>query len=120
MFWLLGAYEVVRPMVHTSGCFEGHYVDLLKSLRKRLESVGMPAAKMEPRRKSVPVISGRSPAEINQEERDLLIGDPDGQLDSCRDLIRTFNEVTARLTHLRFCNGMKSLRDGRKMPNEQE
>ena len=92
-FWLLGAYEVVRTMTHTDDCFAKHYVNLLKDLKKRLEFVRMPAAKMEPRRKSVPVISNRSPAAINHEERDLLIGDPDGELDSCRDLIRTFNEV---------------------------
>jgi hypothetical protein len=92
-FWLLGAYEVVRTMTHTSDCFADQYVDLLKSLKERLESARMPAAKMEPRRKSVPVTSDRSPANINHEERDLQIGDPDGQLDSCRDLIRNFNEV---------------------------
>jgi len=92
-FWLLGAYEVVRTMTNTNDCFADQYVDLLKSLKKRLEFARMPAAKMEPRRKSAPVISDRSPAEINQEERDLLIGDPEGQLDSCRDLIRTFLEV---------------------------
>lgn len=92
-FWLLGAYEVVRTMTHTEDCFAKHYVDLLKDLRKRLEYVRMPAAKMEPRRMPVPVNSNRSPAAINYEERDLLIGDPDGEPDSCRDLIRTFNEV---------------------------
>jgi len=92
-FWLLGAYEVVRTMTQASDCFEDHYVGLLKSLKKRLEFARMPAAKMEPRRKAVPVISDRSPANINHEERDLQIGDPDGLLDSCRDLIRNFNEV---------------------------
>jgi hypothetical protein len=80
-------------MTHTDDCFAKHYVNLLKDLKKRLEFVRMPAAKMEPRRKSVPVTSDRSPANINHEERDLQIGDPDGQLDSCRDLIRNFNEV---------------------------
>ena len=92
-FWLLGAYEIVRTMTHTDDCFAKHYADLLKDLKKRLEFVRMPAAKMEPRRNSMPVISNRSPAAINHEERDLLIGDPDGELDSCRDLIRTFNEL---------------------------
>ena len=52
----------------------------------------MPAAKMEPRRKSVPVTSNRSASTINHKARDLLIGYPAyGELDSCRDLIRTFN-----------------------------
>jgi len=92
-FWVLGAYEIVRSMTYTSDCFVEHYVDLLKDLKKRLEFVRMPAAKMETRRKSVPVTSNRSPAGINQEGRDLLIGDPDNQLDSCRDLVRTFNKV---------------------------
>lgn len=92
-FWLLGAYEVVRTMTHTSDCFKAHYIDLLKSLKERLEFARMPAAKMEPRRKSVSVTSDRSPANINHKAHDLQIGDPDGHLDSCRDLIRNFNEV---------------------------
>jgi hypothetical protein len=92
-FWLLGAYEVVRTMTHTSDCFSDHYVDRLTGLKKQLEFARMPAAKMEPRRKSVPITSNRSPADINQEMRDLLIGDPDSKLDSCRNLICNFNEV---------------------------
>lgn len=40
---------------------------------------------MEPRRKSA--------AEINHEERDLLICDPNDQLDSCLNLIHIFNQV---------------------------
>lgn len=92
-FWLLGAYETVRTMTQTDDCFEVHYVDHLKKLKNRLACARMPAAKMEPKGKPVPIISDRAPAEINQEDRDLLVGDPDGQLESCRDLIRTFNDV---------------------------
>jgi hypothetical protein len=92
-FWLLGAYEIIRTMTQASDCFAAHYADLLRSLKKRLEFVRMPAAKMEPRRISSPINSDRSPADINLEERDLMVGDPNGQLDSCRDLIGTFLEV---------------------------
>lgn len=80
-------------MTHTDDCFAGHYVDLLKKLKNRLACARMPAAKMEPKGKKVPIISDRAPTEINKEDRDLLVSDPDGQLESCRNLIRTFNDV---------------------------
>jgi hypothetical protein len=92
-FWLLGAYEVVRTMTHTSDCFADHYVGHLKNLKKRLEFARIPAAKMEPRRKTTPINSNRSPADINLKERDLRVGDPGGPIDSCRELIRAYLEV---------------------------
>ena len=96
-FWLLGAYEIVRTMCHTSDCFDEHYVSELKLLKMKLELARMPAAKMEPRRKPIPVSSSRSPAEIQSDNRDLLVGNPDGETQSCRHLIISFERVICEI-----------------------
>jgi hypothetical protein len=53
----------------------------------------MTSAKMEKRGRSIPVSSSRSPDGWDVENKDLLIGDPDGSPSSTRVLLKEFQDV---------------------------
>lgn len=97
--WCLGSYEMVRTMTQAQAlsCFSSRVQEALKELKRELEEVRMPAAKMElkkPRgsRFGRPVTSNRAPAAINAELSDLLVGNPDN-LVSGRALLTNFENV---------------------------
>jgi hypothetical protein len=92
--WLLGAYEVVRTMHQAKMCFSERVVQELGGLKKVLARVRMPAAKMEKPGKRAAVTSNRSPAGWDVEKRDLLVNDPEENLDvSARWILFEFDRV---------------------------
>jgi hypothetical protein len=97
-FWTFGAYEVIRTMSQAQTCFAARVSAELNSLKKELAQVRMPAAKMEAVGKKRPVPSNRSPANWNQADRDLLIGDPTTAMVSARHLVTRFEAVVTGIT----------------------
>lgn len=98
-FWTLGAYEVVRTMCQSKGCFSARVSGDLDRLKRKLARVRMPAAKMEKPGQQAPVNSNRSPSGWDVGGRDLLINDPDERPDvSARILLREFDEVFRSIT----------------------
>jgi hypothetical protein len=97
--WTLGAYEIVRTMCQARDCFSERVNSDLLQLKKSLASVRMPDAKMEKAGKKLPVTSNRSPNGWDMPNRDLLIGDPEGDIPtSARHLIIEFDRVMSSIT----------------------
>jgi hypothetical protein len=97
--WILGAYEVVRTMCQAKSCFSARALDELAKLKRILAEVRMPAAKMEKRRKNVPVTSNRSPSGWDVSNRDLLVNDPEQTPDiSARFILNEFHRVLSSIT----------------------
>ena len=96
-FWTLGAYEVVRTMCQARECFTPELSNQLASLKTELAQARMPVAKMEPPGKRRAVTSGRSPEEWDVPNRDLLVGDPTGQMISARHLLKRFDDVVSSI-----------------------
>ncbi|MGO9569587.1 MAG: hypothetical protein ACLP5H_18810 [Desulfomonilaceae bacterium] len=91
--WLLGAYEMVRTMCQAESCFSTQALNSLRELKVELSKVRMPSAKMEyAGKKGKPVTSYRSPAGIDAENKDLLIGPPEAPV-SGRSLLAQFQTV---------------------------
>jgi hypothetical protein len=101
-FWTLGAYEVIRTMCQARNCFSPQLYAELKFLREELTQARIPAAKMEQprlgRKTARPVTSNRSPADWNEADRDLLIGDPTTSMISARHLVTRFEVVITGIT----------------------
>ena len=95
--WILGAYEVVRTMCQSPGCFSDRACTDFKSLKRSLASVRMPAAKMELQGKNQPVSSDRSPSGWSAERKDLLVNAPDEPNVYARDLIQKFERAISEL-----------------------
>lgn len=94
--WILGAYEVVRTMCQADTCFSLEAAAKLRTLKRKLAIVRMPAAKMEKIGKSIPVTSGRSAAGIDLKNKDILVGDP-SEGHSARELLNHFYTVFSSL-----------------------
>jgi len=95
--WTLGAYEVVRTMCQAEACFSPEVQFKLRTLKRELASVRMPAAKMEKAgKKSIPVTSNRSAVGIDLKNRDILIGDP-SEDHSTRELMNNFYAIFSSL-----------------------
>jgi hypothetical protein len=97
--WSLAAYEVVRTICAVPECFSQPAQNRFKILKGHLADVRMPAAKMEKRGQKIPVSSNRGPDGWDQQNRDLLIGDPKAsQGVSARALLKEFEEVFASIS----------------------
>lgn len=95
--WILGAYEVMRTMCQSPGCFSEQALTRFKSMKKSLAVVRMPAAKMEPQGKNQAVSSDRSPSGWSVDRKDLLVNAPDEPNVYARDLIEQFERVVSDL-----------------------
>jgi hypothetical protein len=93
--WSLAAYEVIRTICAAPSCFSPPAHAKFKDLKNRLADIRMPSAKMEKRGKNSPVSSNCSPDGWDVENKDLLIGDPDGSLLSARVLLTEFQDTFA-------------------------
>lgn len=94
--WLLGAYEMVRTMCQSKLCFSMRAHQALTDLKRELATARMPSAKMESQGKPIPITSNRSPAGIDTQNKDLLVGDPDHP-QSGRALLGRFYTVLSSL-----------------------
>ena len=93
-FWTLGAYEVVRTMCQADVCFSPQIFSDLKSLKKVLGEVRMPAAKMERPGKKQPLSSNRSPSGWDISSKDILVCGADlGSYKSGRLILAEFDRV---------------------------
>lgn len=100
-FWTLGAYEVIRTMCQAKECFSENFYEKISELKKDLEKVRMPSAKMEKKQekkcKKMPVSSNRSPDGGDIPNKDLLVGDPENPI-SGRMLLEKYDNVLSSLT----------------------
>jgi hypothetical protein len=94
--WSLAAYEMVRTMCQAKSCFSPQALGILQGLKRELEEVRMPAAKMELAKYAGQVTSYRAPVGVDVRNKDLLIGDPGASV-SGRALLARFCEVVTSL-----------------------
>lgn len=97
--WIMGAYEVVRTMSQASVCFSSRAQEEIKVLKRQLAAARIPATKMEVPGKHAPVTSNRNPADVDPENKDLLVGSPDsnGKV-STRKLFSELDRVFCTIT----------------------
>ncbi|WP_020469934.1 hypothetical protein [Zavarzinella formosa] len=95
-FWTLGAYEMIRTMDQAKTCFSCRLHPQLLAVKNRLSTARMPAAKMEVRSKKTPIASDRSPCDFDNQNRDLLIGDPENPV-SGRDVLKEFSQFISSI-----------------------
>jgi hypothetical protein len=96
--WVLGAYELVRTMCQPQDAFSSEAHSRLVTLKRRLEIVRMPDAKMEPKGRNHPANSNRCPPHWDTANKDIILGDFDSGTDRFRLLLRDLDEVMASIT----------------------
>lgn len=98
-FWTLGVYEIIRTITQAQDCFSIQFIEAIKKLKKEIELVRMPSAKMEKKKngkRKIPVNSNRCHDYWDIEKKDLLIGEPDNPF-SVRLLIKHYDSVFSSL-----------------------
>jgi len=96
--WVLGAYELVRTMCQPQNAFSPPILAKLLALKRRLELVRMPDAKMEPKGRNHPANSNRAPPFWDLENQDVILGDFENGSDRFRPLLEEFDEVMSAMT----------------------
>lgn len=96
-FWTLGAYEVIRTISQAKVCFSDDFNVKVADLKRELGKVRIPNAKMEKKGKNIPVTSNRSPDGWDFENKDLLIGDPEHNFLSARNLLQQYDDVMGNI-----------------------
>lgn len=84
-FWTLGVYEIIRTITQAQDCFSIQFIEAIKKLKKEIELVRMPSAKMEKKK------NGKRKIPVNS-----LIGEPDNPF-SVRLLIKHYDSVFSSL-----------------------
>jgi hypothetical protein len=96
--WVLGAYELVRAMCQPRNAFSARILDRLLALKRKLEVVRMPDAKMEPKGRNHPANSFRAPPFWDLENKDVILGDFENGSGRFRLLLDEFDDVMSAIT----------------------
>jgi hypothetical protein len=96
--WVLGAYEMVRTMCQPRDAFSPPILARLLALKRKLEIVRMPDAKMEPKGRNHPANSNRCPPFWDVENRDVVLGDFETGSARFRPLLEEFDAVMSAMT----------------------
>jgi len=93
--WVLAAYEIVRTMYQSKGCFSDRLVRRLGEFKKRIAELRIPFAKQEyPGKRDRPIQAEASIYDVDAGAKDISF-EVRGQVISARALLAEFEELVS-------------------------